>query len=85
MKETTIGLPRLGLIAMTRIVMGMGLGLLLSEKVAHRSRRTLGLALLGIGACSTMPLVLGVMRKSREVQPNGQSRFPARGEGLPAD
>jgi len=53
------------LIAGTRVALGVGIGLLLSEKLARDIRRGAGYALLGVGALTTIPLAIHVLGRSR--------------------
>ena len=64
MKETTLTIPELGLIAGTRVALGAGIGFLLAEKLSSEQRRAAGIVLLLVGAISTIPLVLEVLGKS---------------------
>ena len=85
MKHIDLTLPRLIAIAVTRALAGAGLALLLADRIPHARRRPIGAMLLGIGAASTLPLILPVARKLR--MRNGHVRPSAtmRAEGLPAD
>ncbi len=58
--KTRISLPELGLIAMTRGLLGVGLGLLVAGKL-NGARKPVGLALLGVGLVTTLPLILDVI------------------------
>jgi hypothetical protein len=60
-KEVTV--PELILIAGTRVALGVGLGLLLSEKLNKDQRKAAGWALAVMGALTTIPLALGVINK----------------------
>jgi hypothetical protein len=60
MKETRVTLPELALIAGTRAAAGVGVGLLLSNRLSESQRRAVGWALLLVGALSTVPLALEV-------------------------
>ena len=62
MKEKTLTMPQIGLIAMTRVALGFGLGLLLSGKFDDRERRGAGWALFAVGAVTTIPLIASVIR-----------------------
>ncbi len=64
MRETTLTVPEIVMIAGTRVAFGAGLGLLLAERLGRETRKGAGLALLTVGALSTIPLVLGILRKS---------------------
>jgi hypothetical protein len=61
MYETKISLPELGLVAGTRAVAGLGLGLLLAGRMKESRRRTVGWSLLLVGALSTIPLAMDVL------------------------
>jgi hypothetical protein len=62
MKRTvTLSLPTLASLAATRGMLGVGAGLLLAPKVGDKRRRAVGLALLGIGLASTIPIALRVL------------------------
>jgi hypothetical protein len=62
-KETKITLPKLGLIAATRGMLGTGIGLLTSSHLKDTRRKTLGWTLLGIGVLSTIPLAYSVFHE----------------------
>jgi hypothetical protein len=64
MKETTLTIPELGLIAGTRVALGAGIGFLLADKLSGEQRRAAGIVLLLVGAISTIPLLLEVLGKS---------------------
>ena len=57
-KRITLALPEIGLIAMTRGALGVGIGLLLSNGLEKNERRSAGLALLAVGLLTTIPIVL---------------------------
>jgi len=63
MKERSLTIPEIGLIAGTRVALGAGIGLLISDRLNKDQRRGAGWALLGIGILSTIPLVVGVIGK----------------------
>ena len=77
MKEVTITVPELALIAGTRAALGAGIALLLSDRFGQEQRRAVGWTLLTVGVISTMPLALDVLGKIRgtsgpkPVQPEG--------------
>lgn len=88
MREMRTPLPLLFLIAATRGIAGVGIGLLLSERIGRKHRREIGGVLLGIGALSTIPLMMSVFKKSRRDMPT-VANVPQSGvdpsEGLRAD
>lgn len=81
MRETTLTLPELGLIAGTRGLLGAGIGLLVSEKLSDSQRRAIGWTLVAVGVLTTVPLVLEVFQKGRlqsaGTAGNGRASEPA--------
>jgi hypothetical protein len=69
MRETRVSLPELALIAGTRVALGAGLGLLLSDRLPQGQRRAVGWTLTLIGALSTIPLALEVLGGGRLAAP----------------
>jgi len=63
MTERTLTIPEIALIAGTRVALGMGIGLVMAGKLNNDQRRGAGLALLAVGALSSIPLVIGVFTK----------------------
>lgn len=59
-RKVTLPLPELGLIAMTRGVLGVGIGLLLAGALDRRAARSVGIALAAVGVLTTLPLALRV-------------------------
>jgi hypothetical protein len=72
MKERTLTMPEIMLIAGTRVALGVGIGLLLADKLNEERRRGAGYALLAFGALSTIPLVMNVLGKSSVPQRNSE-------------
>src|SRR5262249_343848 len=62
MKSLVMNLPTFGFAVATRAALGAGIGLLLSERIPAEQRRRLGLALVMIGAATTVPILLSVWR-----------------------
>jgi hypothetical protein len=56
-----VSLPLISLIAVTRGMLGAGLGLLLADRLTSRQKRTAGWALFLAGAVSTVPLAARVL------------------------
>ena len=63
MKERVLTIPELILIAGTRVALGVGIGLLLADKLTDNERRAAGWALVGVGALTTVPLAMNVFAK----------------------
>jgi hypothetical protein len=70
MKERVLTIPELILIAGTRVALGVGIGLLLADKLTDKERRAAGWALVAVGALTTVPLVIDVLGK-RETPERG--------------
>ena len=60
MKTLTLRLPVFASIVATRAALGFGAGLLLSSKIPERARRRIGLALVALGAATTVPAVKAI-------------------------
>ena len=65
--ERRLSMPELALIAGTRVALGVGIGLLLSDRLNRDQRKAAGLALVGIGAATTIPLAISVIGKKGDV------------------
>ena len=59
-KKITLTLPELGLIAITRAALGIGVGLLISNSLKKRARRAAGFAFAVVGLLTTGPILLRV-------------------------
>ncbi|HET6421996.1 MAG TPA: hypothetical protein VFG19_17705 [Geobacteraceae bacterium] len=68
MREAKLTLPEISLIAGTRVALGAGAGLLLSEKLDPGKRRAVGWTLLLVGVATTFPLAINVLCKSESVR-----------------
>ena len=62
MKHFELNVPTLGFVVATRAALGVGIGLLLSDRLPPARRRTLGLTLIGVGAATTLPAAIAVLR-----------------------
>ena len=63
MQEKSLTIPELVLLAGTRVALGAGLGLLISDRLGRDARKGAGWALLGMGALTTVPIVIGLLGK----------------------
>ena len=66
MTEKHLTIPEIILIAGTRVVLGAGLGLLLSSYLNNDQRKAAGLTLALIGGLTTIPLALSVIGQKGE-------------------
>jgi hypothetical protein len=66
MKTVVLTLPTLAVAVVTRAALGVGIGLLMSDRMSRERRRAIGLALVGIGAVTTIPVVRAVVRGTNE-------------------
>ncbi|HMJ06494.1 MAG TPA: hypothetical protein VK474_09595 [Chthoniobacterales bacterium] len=62
-KKVTFAVPELALLAMTRGIFGLGLGLLLAGVLEKRTARGVGVALVMVGVVTTVPLGLRIREK----------------------
>ena len=65
MRERSLTIPEIALIAGTRVALGIGLGLLMSDKLSRDARKGAGWALVAVGALSSIPIVAGVLSKAQ--------------------
>ena len=65
MKTITARLPVFVAIVATRAALAFGIGLLVAPKIPERRRRQIGLALVALGATTTIPAVRFVRAQLR--------------------
>ena len=63
MLRRQLTLAEIMLIGGTRVALGVGIGLLLSNKLGRSERKAAGLALTLVGGLTTVPLALTVLGK----------------------
>jgi hypothetical protein len=68
MKSLVLNLPTFGFIVATRAMLGVGVGLLLSARLPAEQRRRVGVALVMIGAATTIPAAMAVLRGRNDGQ-----------------
>ena len=66
MRNLRLNIPQIVLIGATRGMIGLGAGLLLADQLKRDRRKSVGWALLAVGALSTIPIALKVFRRSDE-------------------
>ena len=77
MKQASLPLPVLGLIAGTRGMLGTGIGLLLFDRMDPRQRRAVGWTLLAVGVLTTLPLLFQVRGSLEEARSRHPAEAPA--------
>jgi hypothetical protein len=65
MKNVLLNLPTLGFIVSTRAALGVGIGLLVSDRLPARRRRAIGTTLVALGVATTVPALMSVVRSLR--------------------
>ncbi|HEU4734192.1 MAG TPA: hypothetical protein VFT22_40150 [Kofleriaceae bacterium] len=65
---------------MTRAALGIGIGLLLSDRLSISARRAVGWALVASGALVTIPLAMEVLHKGRISREAGSDARSGLGE-----
>lgn len=86
-----LNLPTFGFIVSTRAALGIGIGLLVSERLSAPRRRLIGTTLIAIGAATTVPAAMLVIRSGRRSNERsspvyyskeliGATRFPRKGD-----
>jgi hypothetical protein len=61
--ERGLTIPEIILIGGTRAALGVGIGLLISDRLNKDQRKAVGWTLLAVGVLSTLPIVRGVLAK----------------------
>jgi hypothetical protein len=69
-KKVTLPVYELGMIAGTRALLGLGIGLLIGEHLDRHQRLILGSTLTLVGAISTIPLGMDVLTKAGILNPS---------------
>lgn len=71
MREVTVSLPVISMIALTRGMLGAGLALLFGERLNGRQKKAAGWTLVLVGAATTVPLAMEVMGSGRSAKLRG--------------
>jgi hypothetical protein len=66
MKQLVLNLPTFGFVVATRAALGVGIGLLIADRLPESRRRAAGIALVALGAASTIPAAMAVVRSLTE-------------------
>jgi len=68
MKTLVMNLPTFGFAVATRAMIGAGIGMLVGERLPAERRRAVALALIAVGALSTAPALIAILRETRQAQ-----------------
>jgi hypothetical protein len=68
MREVPLTLPEIGMINITRFIIGTGAGLLLAGKLDNKARRAVGLTLVTVGSLFSIPVGIAFLGKLRGAQ-----------------
>ena len=74
MKPVVLTIPSFAFIVATRAALGMGVGLLASTRVSADRRRRVGAALVALGAATTIPAVMQLIRGRRRFSNRAANR-----------
>ncbi|HEY7059328.1 MAG TPA: hypothetical protein VH458_22495 [Vicinamibacterales bacterium] len=66
MKTFELTPPLFGFVVSTRAALGFGAGLLLASRIPQERRRKLGMALVAVGAATTIPAAWSVLRSRKQ-------------------
>jgi len=69
MRRITVTLPEIGLIGGTRAALGVGVGLLLSDRMNRAQRERAAWALLAVGVVTSLLIGMGLVMKLGEEKP----------------
>jgi hypothetical protein len=62
MRTTQLSIPEIGLIAITRGMLGAGIALLNARKLSEEQQRAIGITLTLVGVITTVPLLMEVFK-----------------------
>ena len=91
MKSIVLDVPMFGFVVATRTLLGVGLGLAMSERLPNPRRKAAAALLIAAGVLTTIPAVHAIRRANRSARRDrdgidydrrliGASRFPRKGD-----
>jgi len=89
MKQVILPLPMFGFVLVTRAALAAGVSLLVASKLSPERRKVVGGTLAAIGAATTFPAAMSVVRGIRKAGRSvvyrderliGATRFPRKGD-----
>jgi hypothetical protein len=69
-KRFNLPAPSFFFIVATRALLGAGVGLLVSDKLSRKRRKTVGATLLGLGALTTIPALFALFGGASNPHPD---------------
>jgi len=92
MRAVTLPLPKLGFVIATRAMLAAGLALMFGNRLPPDQRHRVGLALVAIGASTTVPAAWWISRSVHRHRPvsgvgyeprlRGAMRYPRKGDDI---
>jgi hypothetical protein len=82
MKTMVLDIPAFAFVVGTRVSLAGGIGLLLSDTLSAQRRRAIGAALVMVGAATTLPAAITVVRGFRRSRRRSRERGIAHDERL---
>src|SRR5262245_15067941 len=79
MTRIPLSIPEIAFVGATRAAFGAGVALLLGEQLDQSQRRAVGWTLLAVGAITTVPIVVQVLKSRHDEQMrhgNGRQQLP---------
>jgi hypothetical protein len=76
MYRTPLSIPELAIIAGTRAALGAGVALLLGNRLNDDQRRAVGWTLLGVGAITTIPILVQILSSQCPTWSNDEDFAP---------
>jgi hypothetical protein len=63
MRSPTLSFPELMFVVATRAALAAGVALLVSRRLSRSQRRSIGTALVAVGAVTTVPAAMALLRR----------------------
>jgi len=63
MRNIKLTIPEMAIVVGTRAALGIGIGLLIGQRLTRSERQAAGFALVAFGVLTTIPIVIGIAGK----------------------